>query len=234
MRDRLYRIIFVFIIVVLLSFAVVFIVANAQGAGNCNSGWTAKDEDAPYKYDGSEIITKVIVKSGLGCFVFLRDGSNGCYTINGLGTTSVTARLAGTEGPSCQAISHVEFYSGEPIPPTSTPTDGVINRNTPTPTNATPFKFWTFTPSPTYPPPHTPTPPTATMTLPPGVTPTVTPPDTLPPPPPRKTKTPQVILPMTGEDGSGEDHTSEWIGVISFAIFMVYMIARQWIRSRER
>jgi LPXTG-motif cell wall-anchored protein len=193
------------------------VITQAQGSGNCQSGWEGKVESAPFSYSGTETITKVIVKSGQGCFVFLRNGSNGCYRVSGIGTTSAKVVQDGEAGPECQEISHAEFYVGDPPPPTNTPTatDGTISLNTPT--QATPFKFWTFTPPPTYPPPTTPEfSPTPSGT--PEVTLTFTPTSTQ-----RrgKTPTPKVLLPQTGEDGR---NNNEMVFAIAFILIVVGIV----------
>ncbi len=87
--------------------------AEVNGQGNCESGWVYKDESSPFGYNGSETITKVIVKSGLGCFpLTISSPSNGCYQATGLGTTSVSVTRIGTPGPDCQEISHAPRVSG--------------------------------------------------------------------------------------------------------------------------
>lgn len=218
------------ILIILIALIVLPVVpAQAQGKGNCGTDWIAKDDNAPFVYDGDQIITKIIIKASTDCFGYTFTGKSmiltECYNISGLGTTRVKVSDAPDAPSSCHAISHVEFYaSGEQ--PTLTPTRIAT----------TPFKFWTFTPTttPTTPVPPTLT-PTVTLTLPPNVTPTVTPevtltatpPDTLPPPPPRKTKTPQVLLPMTGEDnGALGTEELQWFFVVVFAGILFFMLLK--------
>jgi hypothetical protein len=134
-----------------------------QGPGNCDTGWVAKVESAPFVYNGSQIITSVYVKSATNCFLFSQDGSNGCYAVSGIGTTNVTVTRVGVPGPSCQEISHVEFYSNETATPTNTPvTPTATNTSTSTPTNTPVIPTATNTSTST--PTNTPVIPTATNT----------------------------------------------------------------------
>jgi hypothetical protein len=105
--------------------------------GNCDTGWVAKVESAPFVYNGDQTITRVIIKSSTNCFLFTEDGNDLCYAVTGIGTTNVTATRIGVPGPSCQEISHVEFYSDPLPPPTNTPVtpDPTNTPVTPDPTN---------------------------------------------------------------------------------------------------
>lgn len=150
---------------------------NAQGQGNCDTGWVEKDEQAPFGYSGQEIITSVYVKSGEGCFLLtINNPSDGCYQAIGLGTNNVSVTQIGTPGPDCQEISHVEFYAGQ-IDPSPTPTNTATNTATPTNTATlipTPTETATIVvtdPVVTLTPTDTPTPTnTATFTATPEVT----------------------------------------------------------------
>ena len=160
--------------------------APVAGKGNCDTGWVEKDEQAPFEYNGGEIITSVYVKSGENCFLLtVNNPSDGCYQATGLGSSTVSVTRIGTPGPTCQEISHVEYYAGQ-VDPTPTPT------NTPPPIPPTP--------TPTVTPTHTPLPPTPTPTdtttpIPPTPTPTVTPTNTLIPSTPTPTDTTTPIPP---------------------------------------
>jgi hypothetical protein len=206
----------------LFQFAGELAAVNAQGQGNCDTGWVEKDEQAPFAYNGQDIITSVYVKSGQGCFLLtMNNPSDGCYQAAGLGTNSVSVTQIGTPGPECQVISHVEYYADQ-VDPSPTPTDTATNTATSTNTatnTATPTETATIVvtdPVVTLTPTDTPVPtatdpaPTQTPTdLPPTNTPTQpvtaaspTPPPTLPPP----AETPELILiPETGVDLSFVD-----------------------------
>ena len=143
----------------LVQFAGETAAVNAQGEGNCDTGWVEKDESSPFGYSGSETIIKAIVKSGQGCFpLTIGSPSDGCYQATGLGTTSVSVIRIGTPGQECQEISHVEFYAGQ-VDPSPTPTNTATNTATPTNTatnTATPTETATIvvtdpvdTPTPT-------------------------------------------------------------------------------------
>jgi hypothetical protein len=155
--------------------------------------------------------------------------------VSGIGTTDVKVWKVGESGPECQDISHVEFFDINPLA-TSTPTDGIITRNTPT--VETPFKFWTFTPSLTitYPPPTTPTPPTNTPTDTQEVTQTPTQTLTLTLPPRHgKTPTPQFVLPETGMDGRQlESSDLSWLFIIVLITILLFLFARAIIRGYKK
>ena len=201
--------------------------ATVNGQGNCSTGWVAKDENAPFEYNGSETIIKAIVKSGRGCFpLTISNPNDGCYKAAGLGTNSVQVTQVGTPGPSCQAISHVEFYSGPTDPPPTEPpateppateppaTEPPATEPPATEPPATepPATEPPATEPPATEPPATETPTdspaTVTPTEPP-VTPSPTEPPATPTPPPTLAQptpmkgTPQVLIPETGLDLSG-------------------------------
>jgi LPXTG-site transpeptidase (sortase) family protein len=133
---------------------------RGQGAGNCQSGYTAKIESAPFTYTAEGIISRLFVKAGSqnqedgACTEFTGNGDNGCYRVEGLGTNTVTVtNIAG--GPDCKDISHVEFFLVDPTPaqPTATP---IVPTSTPviptnTPTVAIPTQVPTETLIPTIP-----------------------------------------------------------------------------------
>lgn len=127
----------------------------------CEAGEEHKDESGPFSYTtgAGKTITKVCVKASIETFYFTVDGSNGCYSISGIGTQTATAIKVGS-GKTCHDISHVSFYASSA--PTGTPTATPTSTPTVTPT-ATPSTAPTATPSPTpgqgaNPPTGTPTP----------------------------------------------------------------------------
>ena len=86
--------------------------------GRENATWTAPN---------GTIISLVVVKagseqSGAGEFYFYESGTNGCYTVSGIGTQVVTVSRTGNPGPDCKEISHVRFYYQCSEIPTTTPT----------------------------------------------------------------------------------------------------------------
>jgi hypothetical protein len=98
------------------------------GVGNCLGGDATKTPDDPgdvviLTAPAGQVITTVSIKAGTPCFTFTADGSvPGCYTVEGIGTSSVTVTRIGS-GPSCKEISHVEFLTSTgPPPPTTTTT----------------------------------------------------------------------------------------------------------------
>jgi hypothetical protein len=100
--------------------------ALAQGKGNCLGADATKTPDDPgdtviLTAPAGQVITTVAIKAGTPCVVFTADGSNGCYTVEGIGTPSVTVTRIGS-GPDCKEISHVEFLTSTAPPPTTTET----------------------------------------------------------------------------------------------------------------
>ena len=69
-----------------------------------------KIEKAPWAYSGDQVIIAVCIKAGTGNFAFNADGTDGCYTVSGLGTNNVTVSGGGT-GRDCKDISNVVFYT---------------------------------------------------------------------------------------------------------------------------
>jgi hypothetical protein len=181
---------------------------SAQGQGNCDMGWVEKanspNNQGVFLYNGQETIIKVFIKSGQECIPFTYPPSrqnDGCYQVNGLGTSFVTVFKIGPDTPECQDVSHVEFYAGVVPTETNTPTPTNTATNTPIPTDtATPTSTSTETPLPT----DTPTPTnTATNTSTPVATDpivTITPTDTPVTPPPTDappTSTPTETAPTS-------------------------------------
>ena len=92
-------------------------VAALRGGGNCLGGGALKDESGPFTLTAAagSVIDQVSVKAGPNCLLFIEDGTDGCYTVSGIGTATVTVTGGGT-GPNCKAISHIEATTtpGEP------------------------------------------------------------------------------------------------------------------------
>ncbi|MBI2330183.1 hypothetical protein HYU94_02240 [Candidatus Daviesbacteria bacterium] len=88
-------------------------------------------------------ISGVCIKSGENMFGgashsgLLGDGAyeNGCYSVSGIGTGSVTVTRTGDPSDICQALSHIDVFYGSPeSSPTPTPTPSPTPESTPTPT----------------------------------------------------------------------------------------------------
>ena len=111
-------------------------IASAQGTGNCLEGSTKLDFSAEtYTINAGSPITTVAIKAGNGCFLFPPLTSNACYTVSGLGTTTVTITRIGS-GRTCKEISHVEYTTGTspPPPPPPPPTTSTVITSTVTTT----------------------------------------------------------------------------------------------------
>jgi hypothetical protein len=164
-----------------------------------SSPWTA--DVSPPRY-----FSAVGIKAGTECMaVFTADGSDACYRVSGIGTSSITVwDLVEGGTPDCPEVSHLEIVAVDPEPtntpdsptntPTFTPTFTLTPTNTPTNTPEGPTNTPTHTPEgPTSTPTHTPT-FTPTFTL----TPTNTPTNT-----PTFTQTPTNTPTSTPEDPTG-------------------------------
>jgi hypothetical protein len=71
-----------------------------------------KIEQRPWAYSGDRPVCALCIKAGQGRFSFVEDGTDGCYTVTGLGTTNVTVTGGGTSR-YCKDISNVVFYFGD-------------------------------------------------------------------------------------------------------------------------
>jgi hypothetical protein len=98
----------------------------AQGKGTCIEGATKIDNPGDFEVitaPAGSVITAVAIKAGTECFVFPPLTSNDCYSVSGLGTSTVTIERIGS-GPACKEISHIEFSTGpgeQPPPPPPPP-----------------------------------------------------------------------------------------------------------------
>ena len=75
----------------------------------CPTECGIKVEQGPWCYSGDKVIVALCIKAGTQTFPFYGDGTNGCYTVTGLGTKNVTVTGGGTSR-TCKDISHVVFY----------------------------------------------------------------------------------------------------------------------------
>ncbi len=90
--------------------------ALAGGKGTCGDAHAAKAEAAPYAFTTgtNQVVSRVIIKAGSqvqgqACFTFTADGTDGCYTVTGIGTGTAVATKTGPDSHWCKDISHVEF-----------------------------------------------------------------------------------------------------------------------------
>jgi len=113
-------------------------VAAQDGEGTCIVGATKIDDPGDslvINAPAGEVITQVAIKagssqSGGGCFLFPPLTSSSCYTVDGLGTSTVTINRIG-DGPTCKGISHVE-YTTTTDTTTTTTTDSTTTTTTDT------------------------------------------------------------------------------------------------------
>ena len=120
------------------------------GHGDCTGGVVSISPDSADQatYDaGSDIVTGVCIKSGVYMWggnhspLFTSDATNilACYSVSGIGSSSLTVLRTGAASSTCQAISHIDVIVETPAPtptPTSTPgpTPAPTPISTPTPT----------------------------------------------------------------------------------------------------
>lgn len=132
-----------------------YALADAGGCEDAQAGSVLGSNNlVTYNAPSGQYIYSVCVKASVEHYTFISDGSNGCYTVSGIGTGSVTVTRTGSQDSSCQEISHVDVYYGSSLP-TATPTP--TNNPTDSPT-ATPTSTATPTNNPTNSPTATPTP----------------------------------------------------------------------------
>ncbi len=102
--------------------------AAGEGAGSptaCTNADHPGETTIPFDADSGQIVTGVCIKSGDLHTAVLGNGTHlSCYTVSGVGTSTVTVTRTGSPGPSCQEISHIDvLVAPEPTPtPTATPT----------------------------------------------------------------------------------------------------------------
>lgn len=115
--------------------------AAAQGQGNCLGGGATKIDNpgdtTTITAPGGQVITQVAIKAGTPCFIFNADGTQGCYTVSGIGTSTVTVTRSGS-GPTCKEISHIEYVTGTAPPPPPPPPPTTTTTTTTTTTAAAP------------------------------------------------------------------------------------------------
>ena len=106
----------------------------AATGGGCNDANEAGIRGDPIaSHDAaSDIVTGVCIKSGVNMFNgghsgILDNGTfeNGCYQVSGVGTSEVTVERISQESSTCQAISHIDVYTGPA--PTLTVIKVVVN-----------------------------------------------------------------------------------------------------------
>lgn len=134
---------------------------------------------------------------------------NGCYTVSGVGTQTITVQRVGTPSPTCQGLSHVDVLDGPTPSPSPTPTPIPSASPTPTPTpditpTANPTPTPVVTPTPT---PFTTTNPTPTPTVSPTPTPTPTP-TPLPTTTSTPTSSPIIIVVQSEQTSSNNNNTN--------------------------
>ena len=100
--------------------------------GDCTGAVTDIDPDtddlATYDTGSDKIVTGVCIKAGTmfngdhGFFTENAAGIEDCYTITGIGTSSIEVTRTGDPGPDCQQISHIDVIEGDAPTPTPTAT----------------------------------------------------------------------------------------------------------------
>jgi len=66
------------------------------------------------------VILDAVVKAGTSTTTFTSDGTNGCYTVSGIGTCHAEVTGGGTSN-TCKEISHVVFCTGPGTTPCGSP-----------------------------------------------------------------------------------------------------------------
>lgn len=138
------------VLFIAVGLAIVATLASANGGqhGACESGvLSIEGSQDLVSYNASPgIVTGVCLKAGntQQHVLYVVDLTNECYSIAGIGTSTVTVTRLG-EGRECQGISHIDVLieapaaTPTPTPPTLTPTPTPASTPTPIPVSiATP------------------------------------------------------------------------------------------------
>lgn len=93
-RQRVVLMVLVMPLIALLATAALHRSAEASchrgGAPQCPTDCGVKLEHAPWVHSGDRVVIAICFMAGRERFSFTQDGTDGCYTVTGLGTTSVT------------------------------------------------------------------------------------------------------------------------------------------------
>jgi len=99
--------------IVVLLLLVVLVMAAPVCAGTCtftNELKTeASDSDTEVTSPEGLVVCGVQIKAGQGLYTFYENGEDGCFKVEGLGTSSVTVSELGN--PGCHDISHINWGS---------------------------------------------------------------------------------------------------------------------------
>ena len=107
------------LVLALLTIPLLALVANAgprrghhrpEPKVQCPTDCGVKLDRGPWEFTGSEPVTAVCIKAGRQLYSFTGDGTNGCYTVAGIGTTHVTVTEGDRQHGECRDISNVVFY----------------------------------------------------------------------------------------------------------------------------
>lgn len=151
------------------------------------------------------IIDQICVKGGQNKKTFTANGSDGCWSVSGIGTQTASAIKVGS-GSSCKDISHSSFHRVTSATQTPSPTVSPTTTPTTPTTTVTPTVTTSVTPTVT-----TTVTPTVTTTVTPTITDTVTPTDTQDVTPtitPTDTPTPTVTTTYTPTPTSSQNNSS--------------------------
>ncbi len=101
-----------------------------------NNNWY-KDEHSPFGVTASGYtIDQICVKGGQNMITYNSNGSDGCWSVSGIGTQTASAVKVG-QGSTCKDISHASFHRivVPTVTPTLTLTPTLTPTVTPVPTN---------------------------------------------------------------------------------------------------
>jgi hypothetical protein len=114
-------------------------VGAAPGGGNCLVGGSKLDfsaESYTITAPAGSVVTTVAIKAGNSCIVYTSDSSGPCYSVSGLGTSTVVITRVGS-GSGCKEISHIEYLTGTGTTPTTPTTTTTTTTTTPSTTTST-------------------------------------------------------------------------------------------------
>jgi len=100
----------------------------------CPNGSITDESGPTWEATAAEglVILDAVIKSGNETTTFTDDGTDGCYTVTGLGTCHAEVTGGGT-GRDCKEVSHVVFCTGPGSEPCGSPEPSPEPSSDPTP-----------------------------------------------------------------------------------------------------
>jgi hypothetical protein len=110
----------IFVVLILVAGLLSGIAYAANGQGNC---FGVNVQDVKVEGAGPHVVNapagnvfkEAYIKTGqAGCILYTADTNDGCYSVSGIGTSTLSISRVGPDSPQCQEISHIEAIWGPP------------------------------------------------------------------------------------------------------------------------